>query len=186
MHAEAENSLVHSSTIDVNLSVENMPESPPKIGYFYKGVDENSSEETVVGNVNIESETAIHDVALKGSGSEKFVIDKNGTIRVAEGADLDYEQKKYYTLTVEARNSYAASSRSITIYLKNVPDTPPSIDVWGYLVVEDGQDSSAEPGGARVQIWSDSSVDDVRLEGNGADNFIVDTTGKISIADGEY
>ncbi len=165
LHAEAENSFVHSSTIDVNISVENMPESPPKIGYFYKGVDENSPEETVVGNVNIESETAIHDVALKGPGSEKFVIDKNGTIRVAEGADLDYEQKNYYTLTVEARNSYAASSNSIAIYLKNVPDTPPSIDARGYLVVEDGQDSSAEPGGARVQIWSDSNVSYAVLAG---------------------
>lgn len=186
LKAIAQNSFVQSNEINIIISIVDVSESSPTIDFFYESTNENSPEGTVIGALIIKSETPITNIALTGTGHENFIVDMNGTISVASGANLDYEQQNYYYLTVAATNAYGTSAgRSMTIYLQNLPDTPPEVNVWGTLIVEDGQDSSRTVGGVNsVYVWSDSSVDSVRLEGDGADDFVIDTAGHISIAPG--
>ncbi len=185
LKAVARNSFVESNEVDVNISVNNLAETPPKIAYFYGDVKENSEAGIRVGKIDIQSDTGVTNVTLSGTGNENFVIDSNGTVEVADGADLDYEKQSYYYLTVHAANSFGMSTKQITIYVVNVPDTPPNVSVYDMLIVEDRQDSSRDVGNIyNVYVWSDSSVDNVRLEGTYANDFTINNQGKISIADG--
>ena len=86
----------------------------PYIFGLEANVDENSVGGTLVGSVPIitHGETLISSWKLSGNGSGKFTIDNDGTIRVAQGADLDYEVRFQYELNVQAFNSVGYSKQS--------------------------------------------------------------------------
>ena len=46
---------------------------------------------------------------LSGIGSDKFIIDNSGLIAVGADANLDYEGKASYTVTVTAKDSVRIS-----------------------------------------------------------------------------
>jgi hypothetical protein len=185
LKAQALNSWGSSNQCDVNITVRNLSESVPKfVGTTYH-VTENSPAGTIVGSITILSDGPLRDVNLSGAGADAFTISHDGVIRVAPGASLDYEKKAIYRFSVEASNAFGTGSKTVTVYIDNVPDTPPHINVYGVLAVEDGQDSSTPVGyGYRLGLYSDSSVDSVRLEGKGASDFTISKEGILSVAEG--
>lgn len=87
--------------------------------------DINSS--TVIGKVPVlnQGTSKITSFMLEGDGSDNFVIDTNGEVSVAQGAQLDYESKTYYQLYVSAINDEGISQKVLLlIQLHNVTDAP--------------------------------------------------------------
>ncbi|WP_197456009.1 right-handed parallel beta-helix repeat-containing protein [Stieleria neptunia] len=103
----------------------------PSIVNGVVGVLEMADNGTVVGQVintdpdrlapNVDSQTFS---IVGGTGLGKFAIDHDGVITVFNGAALDYESTKTYSLLVEVVDGHGAKdSATITINLGNVPET---------------------------------------------------------------
>lgn len=94
-------------------------------------VAENSAAGTVVGTVVATADTNGLTWSISGgTGSKLFQIDPTtGEIKVAAGANLDYETQTSYTLTVDVDDedfdSIADASTTITINLTDIDENPP-------------------------------------------------------------
>ncbi len=100
----------------------------PRLKNTSINIDENTSAGSVIGSVDILSNTRlpITEIILNGNGSSDFNIDINGTVTLSDTASLDYDIKNLYTLQVTASNSNGSGLPSdliITLNNTNVQDT---------------------------------------------------------------
>ncbi|MDR1008490.1 MAG: cadherin domain-containing protein [Campylobacteraceae bacterium] len=129
LKVKADNIAGSSNTVTVRIYLNNLPDFPPAITgvsyYFY--INENSPAETFVGQLDIDNGSSpVTSVMLDGEGNENFKVYNNGTVVVNEGANLDYESKNFYYLSVQASNVFGDSNiADIDIYLNNLKDTLP-------------------------------------------------------------
>ncbi|MGY8656245.1 MAG: FG-GAP-like repeat-containing protein, partial [Verrucomicrobiia bacterium] len=149
-----------SASAEVVISISDENEAPlmPDISL---GVPENSAAGVRVGAVRaIDSDVGdvIGYVIAAGNGGGEFLIDSNsGEITVAAGADLDFERRVRYDLTVVASDSAQpplTDSARVMIFLQNQNDPPILVaplpdqtgtqgethrfDVDGFFVEQDG------------------------------------------------
>jgi hypothetical protein len=165
-----------SNSVSTIIRVNDLPDSPPYVHHSSFYIDENSPSGTFTGKVAIDENGApVSSIGFEGEGSENFNIALDGTISVAEGANLDYETKEYYTLMIFADNVYGRSSGTRTyIYLNNVPDSPPSISD---IVIHLDKNALSEDLLYRVKINNDGSeVEDIYLYGADSENFDIELT----------
>ncbi|MDR1285846.1 MAG: cadherin domain-containing protein [Campylobacteraceae bacterium] len=146
-------------------------------------VDENSLAETFVGQLAIYNLDSVTSIELSGQGAENFKIYNNGTIVVAQGVNLDYENKTGYNLQTTAYNEYGASySVKVTININNLPDTPPTIRSANFYIDENLPEDSfvgqLKVDGAGAPILS------IDLTGEGSEDFKVYNNGTIVVAKG--
>ncbi|MFT7824631.1 MAG: hypothetical protein ABXS92_07705, partial [Sulfurimonas sp.] len=88
-------------------------------------VDENADEGTVAGSIAITSEGMQPIDSFRFNGTVPFVIDANGTVRVAAGADIDFETQNIYTFDITASNQFGESNLvKLTINVNDLPETP--------------------------------------------------------------
>jgi endo-1,4-beta-xylanase len=120
--------------------------------------------------------------------SGKFVIDANGTIRLAAGASLDFEMAKSYTVGVSVYDGFRRSAaQNVTINLENLNDNPPVITAGQSYRIDGGSDNivarvratdaddTNEPGFTTFSNWTITS-------GNTNNVFRYDSSGALRIA----
>ncbi len=181
LQAVATNALGHSLTRTVTINLNNLPDTPPTIQPLNANIDENSLEGIVVETIDInDNGTPVTSVTLNGDGKEKFNVDNNGVITVANGAVLDYETKLQYVLQVVAENSFGSSlSENLIININNLPE-PPIVQPLTLSIKEDT--SVGIMIGTLIINDGGGDITSVILSEDGSENFMINTEGIISIA----
>ncbi len=141
-------------------------------------VEQAGSVGDIVGSLNIAytGSSGITALALTGSGAEYFSITTDGTVTLAQ--PLDGSQKTY-NLSALATNSVGSRESSVTIKVHSTPEfkdfqqTVHSMSIEGTLV-------------GQIDMWMDSNetLSNIALTGEGAENFTIDTSGRIYVAPG--
>ena len=92
-------------------------------------VAENSGAGQSVGVIEATNSGDTLTYHLSGEGSDKFNIDNSGLIEVGTDANLDYEGKASYAITVTARDSTdQEASMDVTVNIFDVDEPPPAPD----------------------------------------------------------
>ncbi len=110
----------NASTIEIKVI------SQPYLVGTTLSVAENAPFGTLVGTIDVLSTGLSSIDSFTLSDNTNFIIDNNGTVRVAMAAQLDYEKRRIYNLTVHAENEYGQSNEvPLEICLVNVPEVAP-------------------------------------------------------------
>ena len=100
-------------------------------------VDENASAGTAIGKIGIVSEGMVP-IESFSADSALFTIDSDGTVRVAQGTELDYETLTGYGLNVTAANRFGNSNTvALNISVNNVPETAPTLQDLNVTIYSD-------------------------------------------------
>ncbi len=177
---QAFNALGASRVVPVTLAVTDAVDVPI-VGTLDVKLPENSPAGTLVGTVSIQSNEPLLDCNLSGDGAQNFTIDRNGTVRVAPGAKLDYETRANYVLSVHARNALGSARPGLLVVrLQNRPDVP-ELGERNYHVYETAAVGSIV-GNVPVESNGSAPVSGFELRGGGAEYFTVDAQGTIRTA----
>ena len=130
---------------------------------------------------------------LQGEGAEQFLVTSDGVLRTAKNANLDYETKNHYELTVYAQNSLGRSeTKNITINVDDYSEQSPVIGIPGetnYVVptsyVFDKTNVSKFVGQVFIKNGGGSAITYFDITPNVTDLVIDHKTGVISIAPGK-
>lgn len=163
----------------------NIADELPTLGAFRGAIDENASAGTLIGNMQIgaNAEVAINSIIFTGEGSEDFVIDSNGSIRVSDTAQLDYENKKSYLLKAIASSDVGfVSEGEVIISLYNIPEFVPVLNPLS-VSVEVNATVGSIVGQIKENLDGDTAVISYELSGTGSENFVIDASGIIRISD---
>ncbi len=172
-----------SGSVGVYISVKNVLDAPEYIRFEGGLVDENITGGTKVGQLFFtEGASPIISMEMQGEFKDLFSIDNNGTIRLAMGVTLDYEEKYSYGFVVIAKNS-DGSSMPVILYIniKDIADSPRIINYTGGYVHEDANTGTFV--GKVVYDQGGSSIDNIFLEGEGSENFTVDMNGTLRVSE---
>ena len=121
--AEAINSFGASNSVNVAIHVD----AQPILSATRLTVDENASAGTALGKIGIVSEGMVP-IESFSADSALFTIDSDGTVRVAQGTELDYETLTGYGLNVTAANRFGNSNTvALNISVNNIPETAPTV-----------------------------------------------------------
>lgn len=168
-----------------NVTIDFFSKKPYILG-FQANVDENSVGGTLVGSVPIitHGEAPISSWKLSGNGSEKFNIEDDETIRVAHGANLDYETRSSYELSLQAFNEFGASyKQAVLININDLIDPPTLYNT--FLEVEEhrpintllGQIDFAADSNCKISSFNVSKESDtIQLIEN---NVFIDSAGEV-------
>jgi hypothetical protein len=121
LSAVATNTKGDSSSVKVDITVLNTPETKPEIEDFAVTLVENVMKNTVIGQINItqSGDTPISSITLSGTGASDFKVSVDGNISVA-CAYLDHERMSHYLLSVVAENAAGKSeNKSVEITVKD-------------------------------------------------------------------
>jgi len=175
----------NSNKIEIQISIDDIePETgKPIIESFHANVDENAQAGTIVGQLNIDTDSdTVQLIQLQGIGSSNFTVDSNSTIRVANGATLDYEQKSSYLLQAIAYTSNESSDLiSVNITLNNLNDTTPTLLAFNKNL-EENVAADSIVGVLKIDDVGESNISHYTLTGEGSENFTVDTNGTIRVS----
>ncbi|WP_373034167.1 LamG-like jellyroll fold domain-containing protein, partial [Sulfurovum sp.] len=180
--AFARNAHGTSAEVNVHINVIDVPDLPPRIEDTYIKVSEDTAPQVLIGKVlYVQGDSTIDSFTLEGIGSEKFVVDSNGTIRL--NATLDYETTSRYQLNIVAHSSIGDSNiATIDIVVEDVPDSPPVVYEFSGEVDENVIEHTLvgrvtfDEGSAPLNIFS--------LTGTGSELFAIDLNGEITVAVG--
>ncbi|QKG80546.1 cadherin domain-containing protein [Tenuifilum thalassicum] len=191
----SDGTLTDVATITINLNGIN---EAPSISNGSTTIDENTSNGTLVYNVNDDNTNSDTDVdgdaisysITAGNGSGAFAIDAStGNITVADATKLDYETTTSFSLTVEASDGTLTDVAIITINLNNLAEYSPVISDKTVDLPEDA------PNGTSVyDVNDDNTLGDTDADGqaiaysitggNTDGIFDIDpNTGQITVAD---
>jgi hypothetical protein len=186
LKATASNSHDVSKAVNVTINVINAPDEEPTLKATTLSIDENSPTGTVVGNVDIfshGSDTINSFVIVSGTNSDWFAIDDTSKITTTELANLDYENKKSFTIKVKASNIFGDSNTvDVTINVNNLPDSPPTVNGPTFYINENSPEGTFV---GQLNMDDDGSpVTSITLSGTEAENFKVYNNGTIVVAEG--
>ena len=155
----------------------------PSLQALSASIDENSNAGVEVGILNIsQGASSVELVELRGTGHSNFSVDVNGTIRVASGATLDYEQKTSYTLEAIAHNRNGSSGWvSVNIVINNIEDEVPTL-LSLTKNIEENATVNTVVGTLRIASSGEGNITDYTLTGTGAENFSIDENGTIRVS----
>jgi len=177
----AHNAYGYSRAVSVTIVVADAVDIPI-VGMADVKIEENMRVGSIVAQVDIESNDPITDVILQGEGASYFTIDMNGTVRVAQGARLDYEQRANYVLQVRASNSQGTSrAGTLIVRLQNVPDVPELQDMVFHIAQEAPAESYV--GTIGVEENGTSPIEAYLLTGEESHHFRVDAAGRLFTRD---
>ncbi len=181
LSAVATNSAGASTSVTLLIYINNIVDTVATLSSFSGTVDENSLHGVVVGSIGIvDGDSPITAITLSGTGNENFVVATDGEIRVANGADLDYEALTSYTLSAVATNGAGDSSAVvITIHINNLAEIATLADSTGSVI--ENEVAGATVGNVTIVDGGDSAITAITLAGTGNENFVVDTAGVITL-----
>jgi len=156
----------------------------PILGVLRSYAFENAASGTVVGKVPLASTGAdITAVRMEGNDSDKFSIDLNLNVTVANGAVFDFETQKEYVFTVIATNAFGESD-SVPLYIQ-VADVDDSIRIKGasFSVNEDTL-PLANVGQVSILGLGGRTLSHFVITGTGSEFFSIDNTGTVRLTEG--
>lgn len=174
----------NGNKVEIQILITNVyPETgKPSIETFTATIDENLNEGVEVGQLSItQGASEVELVELRGTGHSNFTVDVDGTIVVASGATLDYEQKETYDLQAIAYNINGSSLASVTIHLNNLGDEAPTLLTLTKYIEENATSNSAI-GTLRVLSSGEGNITGYTLRGIGSENFSIDENGTIRVS----
>jgi hypothetical protein len=187
--ANATNDFGVSNTSNIIISVVNVNDVTPTLQNFSTTLNENSTANFIVGYLNVISgDTATNNITLKetnGTTSDDFLIAQNGTISVKSGATLDYETRDTYNLRAIAYNSSGASNEvNVSISLNNLlNERVPNIDSASGSIDENATSNTIVTTIA-INDMGDSNISSFTINGVGAGNFDINSSGTVKLKTG--
>lgn len=166
----------------------NLPQIPAN---QHLKVDENSANGATVGVIavtDVDSGQTLSGWQIEGgSGVPVFEIDAaTGTVKVVDGAALDFETTTSYTLNVSVHDGYRRSSaQTVTIDVMNLNDNSPSIPTGQKFAVDGGSrnllgvvqaadaDDTNQPGFTQFKGWQVVGGTGAKLFSTGTNNGVI-------------
>jgi len=151
----------------------------PILGILKSYNFENATAGTVIGQVPLASTgSEITALRIEGEGADKFNVDLNRNVTVAEGAEFDFETQTEFTFRVIATNSFGESD-PVPLYIQ-VADVDDSIRIAGasFSVNEDTPPSSVV-GQLTILGLGGRTLSHFVITGAGSEWFSIDNTGGI-------
>ncbi len=146
--------------------------------------EENSPSGYMVGTIPFNYSGSVS-ITLSGSGSEKFVVEDNGTIYTAEDATFDYETTSFYALSATPVDGPGIDdSKDINITIINVDEIQAALQSYSGTIAENSSAGTAV-GSITILTQGDSSITSIVLSGTNADDFNVSTEGLIAVSSTE-
>jgi len=183
--AIATNTIGKSDPVSVDINVTNVAEVVPTLLKSTATVSEDAQAGAKVGEVLIDSigDHYILSMDIDGSGSKNFNVSDKGKITVSADANLDYETKNLYDLTVSAANG-AGDSESVplTIHIRDVDTVAKLDDSTGR--VDENALGGILVGQIKILSDGDNNISSITLSGFGHENFEVTPSGEIKVVDG--
>lgn len=181
----ATNDAGESSSVTVTINILNI-EAIAVLADTTVSVEENSSEGTSVGDLIITNagDGPIETIVLTGTGNENFSVAEDGSITVANGASLNYEETESYNLFAKATNNLGDSATvSLIINVTDIADVLAELSDSTASVVENSAEGTSV-GQATVADSGDSAITSFSLTGIGSELFDIDSSGAITVASG--
>jgi C1A family cysteine protease len=179
----ATNNAGTSTPASVIINLSNVPETLPVLSDLTTNVQENSIAGTTVGSIGIVStgDTPITLITLSGGGSDDFVVDNLGVIKVAPSISIDFERQSIYSLTANATNAKGTSeSVNVNINVVNIPEIKPIIENFAANVVENIVQNTLLGTISILQV-GDTPISSMSLSGVGASDFLLSSDGNITV-----
>ena len=183
--AVAKNQAGDSQSINLKITISDVADTVPVLEDSTADIAENISPSSIVGNLNINSigDTNITAISLSGVGAENFNIANDGTITIAPGVSLDYENKEIYTLEAVATNK-AGDSASIPLSI-NITDVIDTVAILKNTTMSVSEDTNKTILGTLIiNSIGDSNITAISLSGDGVENFHVANDGLITVSSG--
>ena len=158
------------------LTIKPVNDAPRDITLSSSKVAENSAVGTEVGKLTVsDPEGGQFTYELVDSANGRFTIDTTGTLKVADGIKLDYEQATSHTIKIRVKDAAGATlEKSLTIDVTDVADET----VTGTAtddVLKGGAGKDVFKGGLGNDMLSGGLGNDTLTGGIGKDVFIFDT-----------
>ena len=173
---------------NLQVVVDERPNSPPTIDDASFTLDENSPLGTVVGTV-LASDPDLDPLAFNirsGNTGGAFEIDDAGVIRVANPAALDFETQPQFTLVVEVRDDglpRLSDSATVTVSLNDLNETPPTIADQTFSLPENSADATLVGTVVASDPDAGQAVTLSLVGGNDSGAFTLSSTGELRVAD---
>ena len=182
LKAFATNSVGDGEEVDVNVTINSLPDVLPTLVSTTLSVLENTKSADSIGSLTISNsgDTPISKIVLSGDGSSNFFANANGVVGVGASASLDYENIQEYNLQAIATNSAGESNRiDLKIYVNNVIDEKAIIaDSIGSI------DENATVGEfvALMNVtYAGDSNGSFTLKGEGSELFVISDDGRVTL-----
>jgi len=145
-------------------------------------IDENTLINTLLGEIEIldEGSSPIQTIHLSGTGSENFIVNASGEIRISSSASFDFETTKAYYLQIIAENIQGISTSNFSVLIRDILDAPSIVTFEGGSIF-----SNAIPQSYIAHLGFNegtSPVTEMVLEGNGHQYFDIDSDGNIVVS----
>jgi|GEM_PF-4162414 len=167
------------------ITVEDVSEGP-HLGDKIFSVDENSNLDTPVGSVVPAANTSAEftDYVLSGADAASFSIDEGGYFSFSSNTGLDYETQTLYNFSVTATNNYGESSTALITV--NINDLPEQVAILGdtLLSIPEGSSPGTYAGSIEIVSNGDSPINLIEISGERAEDFVISSTGRITVAEG--
>ncbi|VAW49703.1 hypothetical protein MNBD_GAMMA04-1513, partial [hydrothermal vent metagenome] len=177
---QAFNALGSSRVIPLSFEISDTADDAPLVKHLSVSLSEDAVAGDEVGQVIIESNAPLQSVSLTGSGAEAFTIDLNGFIRVSDVAQLDYESRINYVLSVVAEDTLGEVRRgTVLIKIDNEIDVPKLTRTVLRVLENSAVDTVV--GSVLVDNAGLSPIAQFTLSGEGSEHFAIDALGEITL-----
>ena len=182
LQLKALNEAGKSKPVTLYIVVGNILDVPEDRSFTGGVISEDAVEGDVAGVMTFaEGASAIERIEIGGDNKSDFTVDLNGTIRVSDTANFDYETSNSAKITLQAFNSLGGSRVvPIRFAIADAVDVP----IVQMLDVHLKENSSVGTGVGKVNILSNDPLLSVVLSGSGKENFTIDLNGTVSVASG--
>ncbi|MEA2017561.1 MAG: DUF1566 domain-containing protein, partial [Campylobacterota bacterium] len=126
--AIATNTAGNSTSITVDISINDLPDIVPTIENFTASIDENATIGTLIGNITISDSGDRNITSFTLSETSNFDINSSGYI--VTNTTFDYETTNEYNLTVYATSDSGNSlDKNVTITINDIPEVASIADL---------------------------------------------------------
>lgn len=139
-----------STQIPVHIMVHMADNAPPKFSRLDSAAEiyENQPIGTFVAQLDARSTSSVVYEIVEGNVNDTFFVNPSTGV-VTTNANVDYEQQKFYNLTIEATNMASVATRcSLIVHVLDRNDNAPNFERYMYM----GAISEAAPIGSLVLV----------------------------------
>ncbi|MCK5294886.1 MAG: hypothetical protein KAJ49_09555, partial [Arcobacteraceae bacterium] len=177
-----------SASIEFIISITDVDETTPSLDTTSISVVEikNILSETSTKEMTIISSggSSIIQFYLSGIGSEKFDIEDNGTIKILENANFDFNKSDpSYTIAVIAENDKGNSTAvNLNVTILNIPEVTPIVENRNLTKAEDITNGTLIDNNFITNFDKLDGVPSYTLYGDGASDFNINSAGELRVA----
>ncbi len=178
----AKNSNAESRPVTLYIVVKNVVDSPEDRSFDGGVFPEDAKPGDQVGFIHFDAGTSpIEKIEIGSEDKDAFEVSLDGNITLSDQAHFDYETKNYAKITLQAFNKEGKSRIVPIIFtITDAVDVPivKMLDVH----LREGAIYGQVVG--QMNILSNDPILEIKLTGNGSENFNISKSGLITVADG--